>query len=58
MPAGSRGRPITSTPSEKRSMLATVSASSTGLRSLSQTTMAAMLEPVLREHVDAPSAYG
>ena len=48
MPAGNRGRPITGAPAENRAMLATVSLSSTGLRSLSDTTTAATLSPRCR----------
>ncbi len=56
MPAGNRGRPITGAPAEKRAMLATVSLSSTGLRSLSDTTTAATLEPALPHDVERGEA--
>ena len=42
MPAGRRGKPTTPTDPAKRVMLATVSASSTVSRSLSDTTIAAI----------------
>ena len=52
MPPGSRGRPTTPAPCAKRAMLATVSSSSTGLRSLSLTTMAAIFKMSRCQHVE------
>ena len=57
MPAGRRGRPTTGTSPAKRAMLATVSSSSTGLRSLSLTTMAAMASLRWRSTSSAVSVW-